>query len=450
MRSAPGVRALATLSAAVAAALVVGAPALAQSSPQWNIERVGAPASAAGVLIAVVDTGVDASHPALAGRVEPAIDLVGGTGGDPNGHGTHVAGTAAGADAGCGNIGVAPDARVLPVRVLDANGDGNASVVADGIRRAADHQPTPAVINLSLGADVVVRNLGESGLEEAIEYAWAKGAIPVLAAGNTQLVGSLFSSGYGDVPAVVVTATDNRDRSPSYANGVGTARWGIAAPGGDGSSEEGRDILSAFPGRRCALNAGTSMAVPHVSGALAALRASGLGPRAAVDRLLSTARDLGSQGEDSTFGFGLLDMRAALGRPDPPVVEPPTPDPAPTTTVAASGSVTRPSPRAVDPSTPPTTSAPATDGDDERATATASGDGERTSSPGGASTSTSTRPPAPGGDGDGADTPDESAASTVTEDDAGVPAGAVVAAVAALGAVGAASGVAARRLGRTR
>src|SRR5690606_8525417 len=145
-----------------------------------------------GTTIAVVDTGVDAAHPVFAGRVQPAIDLVGGSGGDPNGHGTHVAGTAAGADNGCGAIGVAPDASILPVRVLDADGVGTADGVATGIRRAADRGAT--VINLSLGTDVVLRKLSGSALQDAIRYAWAKGSIPVLAAGNDGLIGGLLGS----------------------------------------------------------------------------------------------------------------------------------------------------------------------------------------------------------------------------------------------------------------
>lgn len=314
----------------VVAALVVLLPLLAPhagaaSPPEWNIDRIGAPASGAGAIIAVVDTGVDAAHPAFTGRVLPAIDLVGGRGGDPNGHGTHVAGTAAGADQGCGSIGVAPDAWVLPVRVLDEKGEGTVGTVAQGIRQAADRGAT--VINLSLGGDVVLRNLSGSDLQDAIRYAWSKGSIPVLAAGNDGLVGGVFGSGYGDLPAVVVTATDHTDRAASYATSIGSAAWGVAAPGGDTSGQPGRDILSAFPDRRCALQAGTSMAAPHVSGALAALRASGLNPRQAVDRLLATARDVGSQ---NTFGSGLVDLRAALGRaPAAPSVAAAPPAPAP-------------------------------------------------------------------------------------------------------------------------
>ena len=322
--------ALAASAAALAAFVLVLGTAWA-SEPEWNIARIGAPASASGTVIAIVDSGVDGSHPAFAGRVLPAIDLVDGRGGDANGHGTHVAGTAAGADAGCGSIGVAPDARILPVRVLDEEGEGTVDDVAEGIRRAAD--AGAAVINLSLGTDVVLRSVSGSGLQDAIEYAWSKGSIPVLAAGNDGVFGGLLGSGYGGIPAVVVTATDNRDRVASYATSIGSADWGLAAPGGDTSGVEGRDILSAFPDDRCALHAGTSMAAPHVSGALAVLRARGLGPQEAVQHLLATARDLGAPGPDGTYGHGLVDLGAALaGLSGTPVSSAASEPPAPATT----------------------------------------------------------------------------------------------------------------------
>lgn len=423
--------------ALVATVVALCAPLLAvaagASEPEWNIDRIGAPASAAGTVIAVVDTGVDATHPVFAGRVQPAIDLVGGSGGDPNGHGTHVAGTAAGADSGCGAIGVAPDASILPVRVLDEEGTGTADVVAEGIRRAADRGAT--VINLSLGADIVLRNVSGSALQDAIRYAWSKGSIPVLAAGNDGLLGGVFGSGYGDLPAVVVTATDHRDRAAPYATSIGSAAWGIAAPGGDGSGTDGRDILSAFPDRRCALHAGTSMAAPHASGALAALRAAGLGPQQAVDRLLGTARDIGSK---DTYGHGLIDLRAALDLP------PPTP-------VTTAGAPAAPAPSAApSPATsqrsPSTTAAPSTTrgrpappSDPASLTTSEPRDAERAE---GASPSTTAPTPTDGG----------AAAPVVVRDaggdEAGLPAALVAVAVAAVAGSGAAAGIGARALGR--
>lgn len=423
---------------------IVLVPAVGAAAPEWNIDRVGAPASAAGTVIAVVDTGVDAAHPAFTGRVQPAIDLVGGSGGDPNGHGTHVAGVAAGADNGCGNIGVAPDATILPVRVLDADGAGPVGLVAEGIRRAAD-RPDVTVINLSLGTEVLLRNVTGSELQEAIRYAWSKGKIPVLAAGNDGLFGGLFGSGYGDLPAVVVTATDRDDRAAPYATSVGSAMWGVAAPGGDATGEEGRDILSAFPGRRCALQAGTSMSAPHVSGALAALRAQGLSPRQAIDRLLSTARGLGSSG---TFGRGLIDLRAALAAPPATVSTAAPAPPAPTATAVAP------------PGGGPVTTGARPGASTTPASAPAPAPGDAGPSPAPAASVAPAEPPAgdaPSGEDPTTTTeeglqPDESAAPVVVHDidgdDDGAPGALVAVAVAAVAASGIGAGVLGRSLAR--
>ncbi len=120
-----------------------------------------------------------------------------------------------------------------------------------------------------------------------------------------------------------------------------TARWPVAAPGGEGETSAAdcatggrpKGVLSTYwiDGERdqYACLAGTSMAAPHVSGALAILRGQGLGPQAAVDRLLGTARDLGDAGRDPSFGVGLIDLAAAAG---------PGPDP---TTSSAVASTTR-------------------------------------------------------------------------------------------------------------
>ena len=369
-----GIRRLAAVAGVVALALALaagfGASAAVAAGDEWNIARVKAPMSAAGTTIAVVDTGVDANHPAFGGRVLAQIDFVkDGKQGDPEGHGTHVSGTAAGASAnnGCseGAIGVAPDAKILPVRVLDADGSGTLSAVAAGIRAAADRGAT--VINLSLGGDVVIRAVDGGGntLRDAIEYAWNKGSIPVLAAGNDGVTGALLGSGYGGIKAVVVTATDNQDRVASYATSIGSADWGIAAPGGDASGKAGRDVLSSYPDSKCALAAGTSMATPHVAGALAVLRSKGLTKEQAVTRMLETARDLGSAGVDGTYGYGLLDLAAAtngLGGPTPTaggpaVTSAAAPTTSPTTARPASGGsgvpATRPPGSEPTPSTEP-------------------------------------------------------------------------------------------------
>ncbi|HYH27843.1 MAG TPA: S8 family serine peptidase, partial [Actinomycetota bacterium] len=129
-----------------------------------------------------------------------------------------------------------------------------------------------------------------------------------VAAGND----FVLSSGYADEPTLVVSATDRRDAKPSYSSGVGGARWGIAAPGGaGGTAPREDDVFSTYPDGY-AYMAGTSMAAPHVAGAVALLRSAGLSPQRTVDRLLSTAKDIGPPGRDSTFGAGRLNAGAAL------------------------------------------------------------------------------------------------------------------------------------------
>ena len=321
--------------------LALAAPAAAATAV-WNVARVGGPATANGVRIAIVDTGIDAQHVAFGGRVVKQVDYV--RDGRPfEGHGTHVAGTAAGGTVDCGAgtqaIGVAPTALLMDYRVLDADGSGYVSDVAAAIRQAADDGA--AVINLSLGSDVtIVTGSGET-LRSAIEYAWSRGTIPVLAAGNSGIVGGVLGSGYDDqLPAVVVTATTTADRRASYATSVGGAKWGIAAPGGNNTRKAGEDVLSAWPGAQCALLAGTSMAAPHVSGALAVLRSRGLSPQQAVDRLLQTADDIGQAGT----GAGIVNLGkalAGLGSSGAPTTTKPTiPPTTTTTTIKASTSTT--------------------------------------------------------------------------------------------------------------
>lgn len=436
------------VAAAIVGSVVLAVPAQAQDAV-WNVSRVGGPEPADGVLVAVVDSGVDAAHPAFAGRVVGQHDLVGdGETGDPQGHGTHVAGTAAGGAIDCGagpaTIGVAPTAYILSVRVLDARGRGTVGDVVDGIRYAADRGA--AVINLSLGSDVTIVDGGSDDLLAAIDYAWSKGSIPVLAAGNAYLVGGIFGSGYGDIPAVVVTATTRDDRRASYATSVGSARWGIAAPGGDGGIvATANDILSAAPDSRCRLRAGTSMAAPHVSGALAVLRSRGLSPRRAVERMLATADDIGPE---SSYGAGLLNLRRALEQP--PTASAPAPSAPPRSSDSAvEAPVTAPLPGA-----PTEGSPPPAGGSDPSETA----GGEEPLAPGGSIT---TAPGLEAGDAQGGakaqDRPRvvpgvsagggaEQRASGRIEGDGSVPAGAAVAAASALAAALVLAVRAARRL----
>ena len=143
----------------------------------WGLDHIGAPevwnayqdfsgVTGDGITIAVVDTGVDLDHPEFAGRIVPGYDFVDNDtiADDGNGHGTHVAGTIAGANDGIGITGVAYDANIMPIRVLNDNGSGYLSDVTAGIRFAADNNAD--VINLSLGGGGY-----NSSMYEAIQYA---------------------------------------------------------------------------------------------------------------------------------------------------------------------------------------------------------------------------------------------------------------------------------------
>lgn len=275
-------------------------------SQQWALAKVGAELAWAtgkggGVTVAIVDSGVDLDHEDLAAKLVPGFDFVEGdfTPMDENEHGTHVAGIAAAVTGNSrGVAGTAPDAKIMPVRVLDENGEGSSDDVEAGIRWAADHGAK--VVNLSLGELTPIRLVLGSSIENAINYAWGKGVVPVVAAGND----IVFPSGYAGVNAIAVAATNQDDGRPLYSNGTGDAKWGMAAPGDR--------ITSTLPNNKYGNLSGTSMASPHVSGAAAILLSLGLTPQQTVDRLLATAKDIGQPGHDGSFGSGRLDLTKAV------------------------------------------------------------------------------------------------------------------------------------------
>lgn len=291
-------------------------PLLAQ---QWGIfatgiDRVWAVTTGKGVTVAVVDSG-SGPHPDLAENLLPGRSFMNstetpdGNDVDNSGHGSHVAGIiAAVANNGIGGSGVAPNAKILPIKVLDQAGQGDARDVAAGVRFAADNGAK--VINLSLGGATE-----SPSLSQAIQYANDKGALVVAAAGN---------GGASDKPkwpasldlTIAVTAVDSSKNATSFDQRGDYID--IAAPGAS--------IVSTAKGDYVALS-GTSMAAGFVAGAAALLFAAE--PRITNsqvrDILLRTATDIGEPGRDQTFGVGFLNLVAALAelqRMFPPVNAP--------------------------------------------------------------------------------------------------------------------------------
>src|SRR2546422_4123151 len=202
-----------------AAVLALGPVADASNDPsfakQWGLQKIGAEAAwarttGANVKIGIVDTGVDLNHEDLAGKVVESTSCVGsdgdpakckGSAQDDQGHGTHVSGIAAAIkDNGKGIAGVAPDAVLLVAKVLGAQGTGQGSDVIGGMKWVVDHGAK--VVNLSLGdpAQLVGAVINENELKDGVDYAWGHGAVPVIAAGNSNTGGlGLERSKYGDI-----------------------------------------------------------------------------------------------------------------------------------------------------------------------------------------------------------------------------------------------------------
>ncbi len=276
-------------------------------SQQWALDQTSFEQSwsatrGAGVTVAVIDTGVDAAHEDLGGVVLPGVDYVEPARDgryDPDGHGTHVAGIiAAQVNNGRGIVGAAPGVRILPVRVLDANGSGVSSNVAAGIIWATNKGAR--VINLSLGGG------RSTGIQIAMQYALSKGVVVLAAAGNNGASGdeAVYPAAYPE--AIAVAAFDERLSRASFSN---TGSYiDVSAPG--------NDILSTWSTSPTsyAVASGTSMATPYASAEAALIISENpsLSAAAVTSILESTARDAGAPGVDPAYGHGLIDPAAAV------------------------------------------------------------------------------------------------------------------------------------------
>jgi subtilisin family serine protease len=296
--------------------LALAAAAFAAADPlraqQWGLDTIEADAAHAtstgsGAVVAVIDTGVLASHEDLGGRLLPGYNAIDPTkpADDENGHGTHVTGiVAANAGNGKGIEGVAPGAKVLPIRVLDADGSGTGEDVAKGIDYAvAQHAD---IINLSLGGDAIGTIIGgDEAYTKAVQNALDRGVIVIAAAGNETVPFCEQPSVSG--PLLCVGAVDRRNMRSFYSSS-----GDLVAPGGSGLGGSDEDILSTYNDGRYAEIAGTSQATPHVSGVAALLVSLGLKGKAVTDRILATATDAGVPGPDEVYGAGILNARAAV------------------------------------------------------------------------------------------------------------------------------------------
>lgn len=234
-----------------------------------GVKLIGAPSvwgktKGKGIKIAVLDTGCDVDHPDLRERIIGGRNFTGDDRGNPNiyndynGHGTHVAGTIAASENGQGVMGVAPQADLLIVKVLDKNGSGQYKWIIDGIHYAVEEKAD--IISMSLGGSEDVYEL-----RQAIRDAIKKGVLVVCAAGNEgdgrdNSDEYAYPGAYNEV--ISVGAVNLERQSSPFSNSHNEID--LVAPG--------EQILSTYPNGTYAKLSGTSMATPHVSGALALIK----------------------------------------------------------------------------------------------------------------------------------------------------------------------------------
>ncbi|GDX92677.1 hypothetical protein LBMAG46_26850 [Planctomycetia bacterium] len=299
----------------------------------WGVNRIHAPAvhsgawsgatavplRGAGVRVAVLDTGVDYTHPDLWANYRGGYDFVNNDADprDDQGHGTHVSGTIAALIDGAGVVGVAPEVDLYAVKVLSSTGSGSWSSIISGLDWCVANGMQ--VVNLSLGSST---DPGTT-VRAAFDNAYAAGLVVVASAGNSgagaDTVG--YPAHYDSV--IAVGSTTSADAISSFSS-TGPAVE-VAAPGSS--------IYSTLNGGGWGTMSGTSMASPHAAGVMALILAAGIedadgnGRRNDEARwvLQSTSLDLGTTGRDNVFGFGLIDADAAVllawnpgGNPPPP------------------------------------------------------------------------------------------------------------------------------------
>ncbi|RYZ96084.1 MAG: peptidase S8 [Sphingobacteriaceae bacterium] len=254
----------------------------------------------ANVTIAIIDTGVEATHEDLSNKIVSGFTDFSGSSEklDPHGHGTHCAGVAAAAtNNGIGIVGMAPNAKIMPIQVLNAAGAGSNASVAAGIMFAADS--SAKVLSMSLGGPD-----DSAAIRTAVNHAISQGKVMVAAMGNSALTGNptSYPANYSGVIAVGATdATDIRANFSQYGNHIA-----VSAPG--------VNIYSTFKGNSYSYMSGTSMACPAVAGLAALMLANKptLTPSEIRTKIQNGTDDLGSTGFDVYFGSGRINVLKTL------------------------------------------------------------------------------------------------------------------------------------------
>ena len=285
-----------------------------QTGGQYSLDRMRVRdawslSTGASNVIAVLDTGVQFNHPDLAGRLLTGYDFVNDDtdASDDNGHGTWVSGIiAANANDGYGIAGVSWSDLILPVKIMNGEGSGSTADLLAAIRWAADH-----------GADVINMSVGgfpySQAMQDAVNYAWSKGAVLIGAAGNNRREENFYPASFDHV--VSVSATQPDDEFSNWSS------WGpkvdVSAPGS--SVLTTNCYVCTYGGHNTwgshTYISGTSFATPNVAGVVALMRARypSYTPQQIVDRLIATVDDLGYPGFDVKYGRGRVNAYRALG-----------------------------------------------------------------------------------------------------------------------------------------
>lgn len=294
----------------------------------WGVQHINSQVAydnginGTGVNVSVLDTGIDYNHPDLKDNYKGGYNFVAFNTNpmDDNClslnkecHGTHVSGIIGAEKNGFGVVGVAPNVSLYAVKVLNGGGLGDTLSIISGLEWAVDNKMDIVSMSFSGADDISVHN--------AVDKAYNAGLLLVAAAGNTNGGNVTYPAGYDSV--IAVTATDSSDLNANFAP-IDT-RIELAAPGVNINSTKGIAVNGGY-----GILSGTSMAVPHVAGVAALIYSTGIRNNIQVRSILdNTAKDLGVQGRDNIYGYGLVDAQNALGISTPAPTPTPTPTPTP-------------------------------------------------------------------------------------------------------------------------